>query len=412
MFVQRRLLSSSITRVVSWNFKNIRSKNDSLEVIFEDKGKPSKLIMPLVWLRDHCTSKKHYHQPTNQRKSNCTELLSQAKIKGEDQIFLDEKNKKSIIINWIDGHQSVFDIDDIVGKGRMRKMEKWKLDRGMELWDSEKLKEVPRISKTTLSLQTFSENLVKYGIVVIDGVEGTAEATEKLCQSLVPVHDTFFGQFWVFSNSATEDEPAHEDTAYGNEEIGPHTDGTYFNQTPGIQVFHCLEPAKVGGDTVLVDSFYCAQKLKNENPEDFETLCRTKISHHYLEGTPPGSAIQSVSLEKPVIELDSHGNITQIRFNPYDRAPFSCLSSSESSASEAIRFYEAYEKFSRICHDPKNSIKISLKPGCVIFIDNFRVLHSRTEFQGYRKMCGCYLSRDNFMAKARPFLEESVRDFL
>ncbi|EGT52311.1 hypothetical protein CAEBREN_14008 [Caenorhabditis brenneri] len=139
MFVQRRLLS----RVISWNFKNIRSQNDSLEVVFEEKGKPAKLIMPLVWLRDHCTSKKHYHQPTNQRKSNCTELLNQAKIKGADQISFDEK---SIIINWIDGHQSIFDIEDIVGKGRMRRLEQRKLDRGMELWDSEKLKEVPRIS--------------------------------------------------------------------------------------------------------------------------------------------------------------------------------------------------------------------------------------------------------------------------
>lgn len=409
MFVQRRL-SSSITRVIGWNFKNIRSKNDALEVIFEEKGSSSKLLIPFVWLRDHCTSKKHYHQPTNQRKSNCTDLINQSLIKAEDQISIDD-SKKSIIIDWIDGHQSVFDIGEIVGKGRRRR-EKHIDEKVLELWNSQKLKEVPRISKSSLSLKSFSENLAKYGTVIIDDVEGSAEATEKLCQSLVPVHDTFFGQFWVFSNSATEDEPAYEDTAYGNEEIGPHTDGTYFNQTPGIQVFHCLTPAKTGGDTVVVDSFWCANLLKKEDPEAFETLCRVKISHHYLEGTPPGSSIHSVSLEKPVIELDSSGNITQIRYNPYDRAPFSCLSTSESSASDVIRFYDAYQKFSRICHDPLNSLTISLKPGSVIFIDNFRVLHSRTAFQGYRKMCGCYLSRDNFMAKARPFLDDKLRIFL
>lgn len=36
-------------------------------------------------------------------------------------------------------------------------------------------------------------------------------------------------------------ENSHEDTAYGNEAIGVHTDGTYFEQTPGIQVCDQLQ---------------------------------------------------------------------------------------------------------------------------------------------------------------------------
>ncbi|CAA91416.2 Trimethyllysine dioxygenase, mitochondrial [Caenorhabditis elegans] len=401
MIVQRRLVSG-FTWVTGWNLKNIRSKNDCLEIRYENEGNPSKLIMPFVWLRDHCTSQKLYHLPTNQRKSNCCDITSLSKIKHSNQVIIDEATN-SLQIVWIDGHQSKFKIGNIIREGKVEKNVS-NDNKIYELWNSKSLKDVPRISKSTLSLQSFSKNLVKYGVIIVDGVEGTSEATEKLCQSLVPVHDTFFGQFWVFSNSATNDEPAYEDTAYGSDEIGPHTDGTYFDQTPGIQVFHCLTPAKTGGDTVLVDSFYCAEKLRNESPEDFEILCNTKISHHYLEGSPPGSSIHSVSLEKPVIERNSFGNITQIRFNPYDRAPFSCLNSSEASAAETIKFYEAYEKFSKICHNPDNSIEISLRPGSVIFIDNFRILHSRTSFQGYRQMCGCYLSRDNFMAKAIPFL--------
>ncbi|KAF1765020.1 hypothetical protein GCK72_004971 [Caenorhabditis remanei] len=407
MCVRKEMLAF-ITRVASWNLKTIRSKNDALEVIYFEAGKQSKLIMPLVWLRDHCSSTKYYHFQTNQRKSNCTDLTSLAKIKNENDVRVN-RDDSSMVIDWIDGHRSFYEIGDIIGKGKKKK--EVAIEKVIDLWDSKTLKEVPRISKSNLSLPEFSVKLFKYGVVIIDDVEGTAEATEQLCKSLVPVHDTFFGQFWVFSNSASEDEPAYEDTAYGNEEIGPHTDGTYFNQTPGIQVFHCLTPAKTGGDTVVVDSFHCAKLLKNEFPEDYETLCNTKIPHHYLEGEVPGSSIHSLSLEKPVIETDSFGNITQIRFNPYDRAPFACLSSSESSASDTIKFYEAYEKFAKICHDPENALTISLKPGSVIFIDNFRVLHSRTAFQGYRQMCGCYLSRDNFMAKARPFLRQITSTF-
>uniref|UniRef100_A0A8R1HXJ8 Trimethyllysine dioxygenase, mitochondrial n=1 Tax=Caenorhabditis japonica TaxID=281687 RepID=A0A8R1HXJ8_CAEJA len=406
MVIQRRL-ASGFTRVLNWNFSSLRSKTDALKIEYEIEGKKSELTVPFVWLRDHCTSSKCFHAPTNQRKANCTDLFSRSKVERKDQVKLSENN--SIFIDWIDGHRSEFHIDELLGKA-ISKNQCVKSVR--KLWNHAELEKVPEISSKSLDLKKFSENLVKYGVVVINDVKPTAEGTEQLCKSLVPVHDTFFGQFWVFSNSATEDEPAYEDTAYGNDGIGPHTDGTYFNQTPGIQVFHCLQPAKSGGDTVLVDSFHCAEKLKNEHPADFETLVNTKISHHYLEGSPPGSSICSVSLEKPVIEIDSSGNITQVRFNPYDRAPFNCLSSNKSDSLKAIQFYEAYDKFSRLCHSAENAVKISLQPGSVIFIDNFRVLHSRTAFQGYRKMCGCYLSRDNFYAKARPFLSKNIAQFV
>ncbi|CAI2340431.1 unnamed protein product [Caenorhabditis sp. 36 PRJEB53466] len=319
MSLQRRL-ASNITRVISCNFRNIRSRNDSLEIIYENDGKQEKLIMPFVWLRDHCSSSKYFHAPTNQRKSNCVELLSRAKVNGEEQVTLNEQD--ALCIDWNDGHRSEFEIRDLLSRALRKKSPS--LESVISPWNSE-LKHIPRISNSSLELKTFSEHLVRYGVVVIEGVEGSAEATEKLCQSLIPVHDTFFGQFWVFSNSASEDEPSYEDTAYGNEDIGPHTDGTYFNQAPGIQVFHCLQPAKTGGDTVLVDAFFCAQKLRSEDPEAFETLCKTKIAHHYLEGSPPGSSIHSVSLEKQVIETDSSGNVTQVRLT-HTTVPLSTVS--------------------------------------------------------------------------------------
>nr|CDJ82168.1 Taurine catabolism dioxygenase TauD TfdA domain containing protein [Haemonchus contortus] len=100
------------------------------------------------------------------------------------------------------------------------------------------------------------------------------------------------------------------------------------------------------------------------------------------------------------------------RFNPYDRAPFRALQigdESENCARDALAYYRAYVAFSRICHSPQNATTISLRPGTVIFLDNFRIFHARTSFKGWRQMCGCYLSRDNFMAKARPLLPEEIR---
>ncbi|KAK6015307.1 taurine catabolism dioxygenase, TauD/TfdA family, partial [Ostertagia ostertagi] len=149
-----------------------------------------------------------------------------------------------------------------------------------------------------------AESFVKYGWVMIDGVEANAQATEELCRRVAPIHDTFFGAFWVFSNQAQEKgEEYHEDTAYGSDTIGPHTDGTYFNQTPGIQVFHCLHAAEQGGDTVLVDGFECATQLRNQNPDAFKLLSERRIEHHYIESGAGNEPLYSTSREKPVIEL-------------------------------------------------------------------------------------------------------------
>ncbi|KAJ1365812.1 Taurine catabolism dioxygenase TauD, TfdA [Parelaphostrongylus tenuis] len=143
-------------------------------------------------------------------------------------------------------------------------------------------------------------------------------------------------------------------------------------------------------------------QLQKENPEAFRILTGQKIDHHYIEVANRDAELHSISKEKAVIELDSYGNIVQIRFNPYDRAPFRILRKDEDTAYyavKALQFYHAYTAFSRICHQPENSTTISLRPETVIFIDNFRILHSRTAFTGWRQMCGCYLSRDNLWQK-------------
>lgn len=42
-----------------------------------------------------------------------------------------------------------------------------------------------------------------------------------------------------------------------------------------------------------------------------------------------------------------------------------------------------------------------LLPMQALFIDNWRVLHGREAFTGYRQLCGCYLTRDDVLNTAR-----------
>lgn len=46
-----------------------------------------------------------------------------------------------------------------------------------------------------------------------------------------------------------------------------------------------------------------------------------------------------------------------------------------------VAWFKAYEWFSKLAHDPSSELRVSLKPGTVVFLDNFRILHARTAFQ-------------------------------
>lgn len=46
---------------------------------------------------------------------------------------------------------------------------------------------------------------------------------------------------------------------------------------------HCLEHTRSGGETILVDGFYGATKLKEEHPEDFEFLVTHDVEAEYIE---------------------------------------------------------------------------------------------------------------------------------
>jgi trimethyllysine dioxygenase len=40
-----------------------------------------------------------------------------------------------------------------------------------------------------------------------------------------------------------------------------------------------------------------------------------------------------------------------------------------------------------------------LKPGMMVVIDNWRVMHGRSGFSGDRRMCGAYVGRDEWRSR-------------
>ena len=147
-----------------------------------------------------------------------------------------------------------------------------------------------------------------------------------------------------------------------------------------------------GGETLLSDGFRAAHLLREQDPASFKLLCTTRIEHqsvdkvHHLNYRSCDTVIR--------IDPDS-GNVEWIRYNPYDRSP--------APLSEDLQgpMYKALASLGSLLEDPTATLKFKLRPGRLLLVENWRVLHGRTAFTGRRELCGCYLPRDDWLNMAR-----------
>lgn len=100
------------------------------------------LVLPLVWLRDHCQDPMSYNKMTNQRTSNATHLLEKAELDGEHSVQL--KDETSLIVSWKDGLRSVFHIDDIVSRSELDRPPHFVND--VKPWNNLDVGELPLLS--------------------------------------------------------------------------------------------------------------------------------------------------------------------------------------------------------------------------------------------------------------------------
>jgi trimethyllysine dioxygenase len=248
-------------------------------------------------------------------------------------------------------------------------------------------------SDADIGMLSWMDDVAVHGFGIVTGVPANAEATEALCAAVAPLKNTHFEPFWVFTADMGAD-----DLAYTNVALPPHHDGTYYEAAPGIQIFHCLEPATQGGDTTLVDGLACAERLRAEDPRAFEILSTTPIPCSYTGDR------QLLVMRSPIILCGEDGSVETVRYNNEDRdvldLPFD----------QVMPFYDALASFARIVDDPAMLLTLRLTPGSVIAIDNRRVMHGRTSFSGgTRTLCGCYIDEDFWRSRHRALIHENRR---
>lgn len=308
---------------------------------------------------------------------------------------------------WEDGHDSSYDLEWLKLHSYDPPLSPDPTShfpsRDKVLWDKssiESLSKIPSVNfqKVMESDEELKQWLIKietFGFCTIDGVPVDPKDTEMLARRISFIRETHYGGFWDFTADL-----AHGDTAYTNLAIGAHTDTTYFTDPVGLQMFHLLYHDGTGGDTLLIDGFKVADKLRHSEPEAFEALSSIGVPTHSA-GDPQIFIRATPRAGYPIIQTDpmDSDRVFQIRYNDHDRSVLSPVTSPSLTADKIRKFYKALRRWQTLLKDPKYRYWYKMRPGTALVFDNWRILHGRSSFSGNRRLCGAYINWDDYQSR-------------
>lgn len=133
--------------------------------------------------------------------------------------------------------------------------------------------------------------------------------------------------------------------------------------------------------------------MRARNAAQFDLLCQVPISHRrFLHDEADDVAL---SASYPTIELDRHREIEAVHINERTMAPLDA----DEDLIEPV--YRALRNMLALVYDPEACVTYRLEPGQAAVMDNHRVLHARTAFDGSRHIRQCHVDRDEFFSRLR-----------
>ena len=343
-----------------------------------------------TWLRDNAQDAKTRDARNGQRLITLSDIPINTYIESAslDQngknislTFLPELKKVSFSTSWLESNAYDTKHNNING---------W-ISSDLKTWGKNMSKNIPKIdyksakSDKTLLLQ-WLKALYCYGFAKMTGGKIESGALIQVADLFSYVRETNYGKWFEVRSEIDA-----INLAYTNLGIEPHTDNPYRDPIPTIQILYCLENSAKGGDSVVVDGFYAAVRLREKNSDYFDLLAKYCVCFEFKEDKKT-----HLKSRRPLIELSPDGEIIAIRFNNRSAAPITDV------PYDAMEdYYKAYRAFSEIINDQTMAVKFKLNPGDCFVLDNTRVLHSRTAYSesGSRWLQGCYVDKDGLLSK-------------
>lgn len=272
----------------------------------------------------------------------------------------------------------------------------------VELWDAGLQDSVPvasfrEISTDRRALGRWLADIRRYGFAVLHEVPTQSGTLCKVTELFGYVRETNYGRWFEVRAEVNPN-----NLAYTNLGLQAHTDNPYRDPVPTMQILACLENSVEGGDSIVVDGFHLARRLKEESPRGFDLLSRYPARFEYA-----GAAGVRLRAKKPFIELGSDGELIAVRFNNRSAAPLVDV-----PYDDMAKFYAAYRRFAELIEDPAMEVTFKLRPGELFIVDNTRVMHARKAFSGSGKrwLQGCYPDKDGLLSTLAAIEEEELRE--
>jgi gamma-butyrobetaine dioxygenase len=262
---------------------------------------------------------------------------------------------------------------------------------GIETWDGRFGARIPsadfeEIVRDQAALRDWLRSVRRHGFAKLTGGPVRDGAILSIVRLFGYVRETNYGRLFDVRSDVV---PVN--LAYTNLGLQAHTDNPYRDPVPTIQFLYCLENSAEGGESVVVDGFRAAERLRDESPHGFNLLTRYCAKFEYA-----GGAGIRLSARRPMIELTPDGELVTIRFNNRSTAAITDVPYEDMQG-----YYAAYRRLGEIIDDAAMEVIFKLAPGEGFIVDNTRVLHARKAFsgEGSRLLQGCYADRDGLLSK-------------
>ena len=353
------------------------SKN---RVFFEKQG-AKKEIHPF-WLRERVNSENFLDQKTQQR------LFDPTMLKNSSEISKVNISDKFLEVNFKDGAYAKLVIENIL-KEFEKENELYFINKIS--WKSDfQNNNIYKFNKNFFEEEIMYESLLdfyKYGFIIFENVPTQDNFIVNFANSIGSIRRTNFGEFFNVKSK-----PNPNDLAYTSLPLAPHTDNPYRKPVPCIQLLHCIENEVGGGLSTLVDGLAVTEELKKEHQTFFQILTEIKVRFQFID--------DNIVLEDwaEMIQLDENKRLKQVRFSP--RLDFVPLL----DKGKLELYYTARNKISEMYNSEKFRIEFRLKAGDLLMMDNYRLLHGRTEYnanEGNRFLQGCYIDYDSTEGKLK-----------
>jgi gamma-butyrobetaine dioxygenase len=336
-----------------------------------------------IWLLDNRPDGRH--GPLGQRTFDIAELpdepwIAAARLEGNDIVvtFAPDKPVLRYAAPWLRDHA----LDEASRAERRRRPRLW----GQELAAHPPRGRYGEVAKGGDALARWLAQVRDLGFAILTGVPAEPGMVCQVIELFGCVRETNYGRLFDVISVENPTNLAYTGLALGN-----HTDNPYRDPVPQLQLLHCLEAAAEGGESIVVDGFHAAERLRRDAPEDFALLARHAVPFRYVE-----SGVVDIRSTAPLIELDADGEVRAVRYNNRSAAPI------DLPEEVIVPYYRAYRRFGRLLHDGDAAVGFKLAAGDLFIVDNQRVLHGRRGFaSGRRHLQGAYSDKDGLLSKLR-----------